>query len=228
MSSTQHTVSDFKVFTMIRPSRHACTVYGSRLPHSSFILPISLSFLVLYILALAAPTSATIRQTPLRSLTSISPPSGSNNGSPRGRQASVSEYSPSHPRPNGAALTKPRADLRYRSIYQVLTDRFGLGPELGVGPNGEERIVRCDPDERRYCGGTWKGIEMRLEYIQGMGFDSGMSGWPHEALRYERERRLPKATTIWQGRRPQRRTAPNQASQRCAEVLCWGTSTTRR
>ena len=47
------------------------------------------------------------------------------------------------------------------SIYQVLTDRFattnGSSPECGI---------------RDYCGGTWKGIENNLDYIQGMGFEA--------------------------------------------------------
>jgi len=25
---------------------------------------------------------------------------------------------------------------------------------------------------KRYCGGTWKGIEQNLDYIKGMGFDA--------------------------------------------------------
>jgi hypothetical protein len=60
-----------------------------------------------------------------------------------------------------AALTTPQ--LRERSIYQV-TDRFER-PDGAVAP--------CDPAERRYCGGGWKGIERQLPYIQGMGFDTG-------------------------------------------------------
>lgn len=60
------------------------------------------------------------------------------------------------------ALTTPQ--LRERSIYQVITDRFER-------PDGENTF--CDPVERRYCGGGWKGIEHQLGYIQGMGFDTG-------------------------------------------------------
>lgn len=47
------------------------------------------------------------------------------------------------------------------SIYEVLTDRFattnGSSPECWI---------------RGYCGGTWKGIENKLDYIQGMGFEA--------------------------------------------------------
>ncbi|KAK9491649.1 alpha-amylase [Lipomyces doorenjongii] len=47
------------------------------------------------------------------------------------------------------------------SIYQVLTDRFATtnltAPECWI---------------RDYCGGTWKGLEKKLDYIQNMGFDA--------------------------------------------------------
>jgi alpha-amylase len=58
--------------------------------------------------------------------------------------------------------------LRERSIYQVITDRFAT-------PDGRNDRY-CDPAERAYCGGGWKGIEYHLEYIQGMGFDTGELG----------------------------------------------------
>lgn len=64
--------------------------------------------------------------------------------------------------PGVAALTSPQ--LRERSIYQVLTDRFARS-------DGYE--TPCSTEQRAYCGGTWKGIEQRLDYIQGMGFDTG-------------------------------------------------------
>lgn len=47
------------------------------------------------------------------------------------------------------------------SIYQLLTDRFAL-------TDGS----RPDCWIRSYCGGAWKGIENKLDYIQGMGFDA--------------------------------------------------------
>ncbi|CAD6439711.1 96b7a583-6d79-4ef9-9080-e154c19829f5 [Sclerotinia trifoliorum] len=52
-----------------------------------------------------------------------------------------------------------------RSIYQVLTDRFAIE---------EENRQNSGPDKgiRDYCGGTWRGIISRLDYIQGMGFDA--------------------------------------------------------
>lgn len=59
-----------------------------------------------------------------------------------------------------------QADLRYRSIYQVVTDRFARSD--GQNPP-------CDPSLRDYCGGTWRGIATKLDYIQEMGFDTGES-----------------------------------------------------
>ncbi|KAL1413653.1 hypothetical protein Q8F55_001431 [Vanrija albida] len=64
--------------------------------------------------------------------------------------------------PLTAALTT--AQLRQRSIYQVITDRFA---------RSDGRIDSyCNPADQKYCGGTWKGIEQQLGYIQGMGFDT--------------------------------------------------------
>ncbi|KXT05837.1 hypothetical protein AC578_1103 [Pseudocercospora eumusae] len=56
------------------------------------------------------------------------------------------------------ALTS--AQWRSQSIYQVLTDRFAL-------TNGSTTQA-CDWGN--YCGGTWRGIANKLDYIQGMGF----------------------------------------------------------
>ncbi|BFZ57570.1 hypothetical protein PYCC9005_004622 [Savitreella phatthalungensis] len=55
------------------------------------------------------------------------------------------------------------ADWRSRSVYQLFTDRFAL-PSGGSGP--------CVLGERKYCGGTWKGITNKLQYIADMGFDA--------------------------------------------------------
>lgn len=64
--------------------------------------------------------------------------------------------------PGIAAFTS--SQLRERSIYQVLTDRFA---------RHDGYQTPCYTEERAYCGGTWKGIEQQLDYIQGMGFDTG-------------------------------------------------------
>ncbi|KAJ7652117.1 glycoside hydrolase family 13 protein [Mycena polygramma] len=55
-------------------------------------------------------------------------------------------------------LAASASDWRGRSIYQVVTDRFAGS------------TTPCDPRDRRYCGGSWKGIMQRLDYIQHMGF----------------------------------------------------------
>eukprot|EP00128_Syssomonas_multiformis_P014785 Colp12_sorted_trinity150504_noHs@8715 len=49
-----------------------------------------------------------------------------------------------------------------RSIYQILTDRFARTDLSG----------NACTDLSDYCGGTFKGIERSLDYIQGMGFDA--------------------------------------------------------
>ncbi|KAL1682231.1 glycoside hydrolase family 13 protein [Schizophyllum commune] len=54
-------------------------------------------------------------------------------------------------------------DWRQRTIYQVMTDRFALA---------DESYPACDPAAAEYCGGTWRGLEKHLDYIQGMGFDA--------------------------------------------------------
>ncbi|WWC57906.1 uncharacterized protein I303_100441 [Kwoniella dejecticola CBS 10117] len=55
------------------------------------------------------------------------------------------------------------SELRSRSIYQVLTDRFA---------RSDDDNTPCDPADKKHCGGSWKGIERKLDYIQGMGFDT--------------------------------------------------------
>ncbi|OBZ74584.1 Alpha-amylase A type-1/2 [Grifola frondosa] len=54
-------------------------------------------------------------------------------------------------------------DWRNRSIYQLVTDRFAT-------PDGSSPA--CDTSNRKYCGGTWKGVVNKLDYIQNMGFDA--------------------------------------------------------
>ncbi|WBW73465.1 alpha-amylase-like protein Mde5 [Schizosaccharomyces osmophilus] len=48
---------------------------------------------------------------------------------------------------------------RKQSIYSLLTDRFAT-----------TESVNCNPEDRAYCGGNWKGIINKLDYIQNMGF----------------------------------------------------------
>jgi alpha-amylase len=54
------------------------------------------------------------------------------------------------------------SDWRGHSIYQVMTDRFARSDGSVTSP--------CNPQDRSYCGGSWRGIIDNLDYIQNMGF----------------------------------------------------------
>ncbi|KAA8648815.1 hypothetical protein EYZ11_004032 [Aspergillus tanneri] len=60
------------------------------------------------------------------------------------------------------ALAATPADWRSQSIYFLLTDRFAR--------SDGSTTASCNTEDRKYCGGTWKGIIDQLDYIQGMGF----------------------------------------------------------
>lgn len=49
-----------------------------------------------------------------------------------------------------------------QSIYQLMTDRFAR--------TDGSLTAECNTSEGPYCGGSWKGIIQKLDYIQGMGF----------------------------------------------------------
>lgn len=53
---------------------------------------------------------------------------------------------------------------RSRSIYQIVTDRFARSDNSTTAP--------CDPKKGQYCGGTFRGIIDRLDYIQDLGFSA--------------------------------------------------------
>ncbi|KAK6227146.1 alpha amylase [Colletotrichum tabaci] len=53
------------------------------------------------------------------------------------------------------------AEWRSQTIYQVMTDRFARTDGSTTAP--------CSTAEATYCGGTWKGIAQKLDYIQGLG-----------------------------------------------------------
>jgi alpha-amylase len=57
------------------------------------------------------------------------------------------------------AFAANSAQWRTQSIYQIMTDRFARTD--GSAPS-------CDVN--LYCGGSWRGIIDKLDYIQGMGF----------------------------------------------------------
>ncbi|THW29580.1 putative alpha-amylase [Aureobasidium pullulans] len=52
------------------------------------------------------------------------------------------------------------SEWRPQSIYQVMTDRFAR--------TDGSTTASCDLGD--YCGGTWKGLVNKLDYIQNMGF----------------------------------------------------------
>jgi len=54
------------------------------------------------------------------------------------------------------------AEWRSQSVYQVLTDRFARTDGSTTAP--------CNTKDGLYCGGTWRGIINKLDYIQNMGF----------------------------------------------------------
>ena len=56
--------------------------------------------------------------------------------------------------------SKTKAEWKTRSIYQLLTDRFARTSDTGY----------CNYS--KYCGGNYKGIINKLDYIKGMGFDA--------------------------------------------------------
>lgn len=61
-----------------------------------------------------------------------------------------------------ATMAADKEAWKKRSVYFLLTDRFAR-------TDGSTDACK---DTRGYCGGTWKGIENNLDYIQGMGFDA--------------------------------------------------------
>ena len=63
-----------------------------------------------------------------------------------------------------ASLAASKDEWRTRSIYQILTDRFAQ-------ENGTKHGL-CEPNMGRRCGGTWRGIQDHLDYIQNMGCDA--------------------------------------------------------
>jgi alpha-amylase len=60
-----------------------------------------------------------------------------------------------------AAALSP-AEWRSQSIYQVLTDRFAR--------TDGSTTATCNTGDQVHCGGSWKGIINKLDYIQDMGF----------------------------------------------------------
>ena len=59
-----------------------------------------------------------------------------------------------------AISCKSKEEWKSRSIYQILTDRFARTSDTG----------NCVLSQ--YCGGNYKGLINKLDYIKGMGFDA--------------------------------------------------------
>jgi len=57
-------------------------------------------------------------------------------------------------------------EWKRRSIYQIVTDRFAL--EAGAKDTCDDG----DCEYGNYCGGTYRGVLEKLDYIQGMGYDA--------------------------------------------------------
>eukprot|EP01029_Cantina_marsupialis_P021702 TRINITY_DN5249_c0_g1_i1.p1 TRINITY_DN5249_c0_g1~~TRINITY_DN5249_c0_g1_i1.p1 ORF type:complete len:463 (+),score=102.06 TRINITY_DN5249_c0_g1_i1:184-1572(+) len=51
-------------------------------------------------------------------------------------------------------------EWKSRTIYQIVTDRFAGGQGY------------CDLPRNNYCGGNWRALVSKLDYITGMGFDA--------------------------------------------------------
>lgn len=62
------------------------------------------------------------------------------------------------------ALAADTAAWKSRNIYFALTDRIARSADDGGGD-------ACG-NLGQYCGGTFKGLEGKLDYIKGMGFDA--------------------------------------------------------
>jgi alpha-amylase len=61
-----------------------------------------------------------------------------------------------------AVLAHNKNEWKTRTVYQILTDRFG---------RSDGSTSKCN-NLGNYCGGTFKGIQKNLDYIKGMGFDA--------------------------------------------------------
>jgi alpha-amylase len=64
----------------------------------------------------------------------------------------------------GVALSADANAWRTRSVYQVMTDRFAR-------PDGSTSAP-CNTSAADYCGGTWRGLIDKLDYVEGMGFSA--------------------------------------------------------
>ena len=63
---------------------------------------------------------------------------------------------------SATVLAADKEEWKKRAVYQLLTDRFA---------KTQDDTQPCG-DLTNYCGGTFKGIENHLDYIQELGFDA--------------------------------------------------------
>lgn len=58
-------------------------------------------------------------------------------------------------------------EWRKRRVYQIMTDRF-------ASSKPQDQITPCTSDEElhSYCGGDFKGIVQKLDYIKQLGYDA--------------------------------------------------------
>lgn len=68
----------------------------------------------------------------------------------------------------GLASAADTEDWKTRSIYQVMIDRFAR-------TDGSD--TECK-DLQQFCGGSWKGLLNKLDYIQGEHLRTGFCNWP--------------------------------------------------
>lgn len=73
-----------------------------------------------------------------------------------------------------AALAAPDLDKWLgRSVYFVVTDRFARDDTSDASAAGGRGGVEfCGNGTKEWCGGTFKGVMSKLDYIAGMGFDA--------------------------------------------------------
>lgn len=58
---------------------------------------------------------------------------------------------------------KTKEEWKSRAIYQIITDRFAV-------PKGQSFDEHCDL--HRYCGGNYRGVTSKLDYIKELGFNA--------------------------------------------------------
>jgi alpha-amylase len=70
-----------------------------------------------------------------------------------------------------ATLAAPDLDKWLgRSVYFVVTDRFARDDASNASTRGG--LEFCGNGTKEWCGGTFKGVMSKLDYIAGMGFDA--------------------------------------------------------